>query len=426
MGTSAEAIASPVAVVVMAKRPLPGRTKTRLQPALGPDDAARLSAAMLADRCEQVARLRDVVPAISFADFAGENPPADLVPEGFELIRSEGRGLGEDLLASAEHFLGRGLPVVLVDSDSPTLPLAYLQSAVDVLAQTDPARRCDVVLGASEDGGYYLIGLRESTPELFRDMPWSTSKLANATLAQIAKLGLTTHRLPDWWDVDRPEDLTRLRRTLLRAWWPSHTANWLREREARAREPGPATAPPAERWRAPWYGVSTRPVYANPWLSVREDVVLMPDGNHTIYGVIKAGECVGVLPFADKHSVLMVQQYRYVFGKVMLEMPTGSLEPGESHEQAAHRELAEEARVSAGRLEYLGKYHTSSSVLDETAHLYLAYGLTPARQQEGDETEFIRVEEMPFQRVLEMVLSGEILDPMTIIAVLRAARTLDL
>jgi ADP-ribose pyrophosphatase len=106
----------------------------------------------------------------------------------------------------------------------------------------------------------------------------------------------------------------------------------------------------------------------------------------------------------------------------MLEMPTGGVDPGESLEQAAHRELAEEAGVHANRLEYLGKYHTSSSVLDETAHLYLAYGLTPAIEERSDATEFIRVEEIPFRRVLEMVLSGEILDPMTIVAVLRAAR----
>jgi rSAM/selenodomain-associated transferase 1 len=422
MGTRTDADAPRVAVVVMAKNPRSGQSKTRLQPAVAPDDAALLAAAMLGDRCAQIARRRDAVPAIALADPRDAELPAALVPEGFELIRCQGGGLGDDLLAAAEHFLGRGMPVVLVDSDSPTLPLAYLQSAVDALREPDEARRCDAVLGASEDGGYYLIGLRRSIPELFRDMPWSTAELTTATLARIAELGLTTRRLPDWWDVDRPEDLTRLRRALLRSSWPPRTAQWLRERESRGREPDRAVTTPAERWRAPWHQLSTRTVYANPWLSVREDIVRMPDGNHTLYGVIDAGQCVGVLPFVTEQAVLMVHQYRYVFGRVMLEMPTGGVDAGESHEHAAHRELAEEARVHADHLEYLGKYHTSSSVLDETAHLYLAHGLTDAGSQGADETEFIRVEEIPFASVLEMVLSGDILDPMTIVAVLRAAR----
>jgi len=411
-----------VAVVVMAKRPVPGRTKTRLHPALSPEDAADLYAAMLADRCAQVARLRGVMPAIALADAGGDALPADILPAGFELITSSGAGLGADLLAAADRFLGQGVPVILVDSDSPTLPIECLREAVEVLQGRGAASDRDVVLGASEDGGYYLIGLRKPAPGLFREIPWSTAQVAEVTLARAAELGLKVHRLADWWDVDTPADLARLQGSLLQGCWPTRTADWLRERETRSRQADSNARPSGELWSAPWHRLSTRDVYANPWLAIREDQVRLPDGKQTLYGVVEMGECVGVLPFVDADTVLMVHQYRYVAGRVMLEMPTGGVDPGENIEAAARRELAEEASVRAGRLDYLGAYHTDKSVVSETAHLYIAHDLSPATVERHDETEFIRAEELPFQRVLDMVLNGEIMDGITIIAVLRAAR----
>jgi ADP-ribose pyrophosphatase len=171
----------------------------------------------------------------------------------------------------------------------------------------------------------------------------------------------------------------------------------------------------------PWRTLSTTPVYRNPWLALREDLVELPDGRTTMYGVVTCGECVGVLPFLDAESVLLVRQYRYVAGRVTWEMPTGGVHAGESVEQAAARELAEESGHLPGRLIPLGAYHTSKSILDETAHLFLGTDLSPAEVL-GDDTEFIEVRRWPFEDVLAMVLSGEILDGMTIIAVLRAAR----
>jgi ADP-ribose pyrophosphatase len=105
-------------------------------------------------------------------------------------------------------------------------------------------------------------------------------------------------------------------------------------------------------------------------------------------------------------------------------MPTGGVHAGETLEAAAQRELAEESGYRAGRLVRVSTYHTSKSVVDETAHLFLAEDLTRA-ETAPDETEFIDVRPFPFDTVLRMVLDGEIVDSMTVIAVLLAARRRD-
>ena len=172
----------------------------------------------------------------------------------------------------------------------------------------------------------------------------------------------------------------------------------------------------------PWKTLSTKSIYANRWISLREDLVELPNGETTIYGVVTCHECVGILPFLDRDTVLMVQQYRYVTRRVTWEMPTGGVHPGESVESAVQRELAEEIGYHADRLIHVSSYHTSKSVMDETAHLFIGEGLSPTVRTTQDETEFIEVRPFPFAEVLQMVLSGEIVDSMTIIAVLHAAR----
>jgi ADP-ribose pyrophosphatase len=173
-----------------------------------------------------------------------------------------------------------------------------------------------------------------------------------------------------------------------------------------------------------WTTLSSREVYRNPWTAVREDIVQLPDGRTTIYGVVTFGECVGALPLAEDGRVLLVRQYRYVQDAVTWEMPTGGVKAGESLEDAARRELLEEGGMLAARLTHLSTYHTSKSVVRETAHLYLADGLTMAETHQADETEFIATAWLPFEQVLDMVLANEIVDSMTVIAVLTAARRL--
>jgi ADP-ribose pyrophosphatase len=174
----------------------------------------------------------------------------------------------------------------------------------------------------------------------------------------------------------------------------------------------------------PWTTLSSREVYRNPWTAVREDIVQLPDGRTTIYGVVTFGDCVGTLPLAEDGRVLLVRQYRYVQGAVTWEMPTGGVKIGETLEGAARRELLEEGGLQATRLTHLSTYHTSKSVVREVAHLFLAEGLHPVVQHQQDETEFIATAWKPFAEVLQMVLSNEIVDSMTVIAVLAAARRL--
>ena len=182
---------------------------------------------------------------------------------------------------------------------------------------------------------------------------------------------------------------------------------------------GPAGGEPV-----PWRALTSRPVYANPWITVREDEVALPDGRTTIYGVVTTGECVGMLPFVDAEHVLLVQQYRYVFGHSTWEMPTGGLHRGEDPLLGAQRELAEEIGMRAGRLEHVASMHSSKSVLWEIAHLYVASDLTPVDPAHvvPDDTEFLHHGVFAFTDVVAMVARSEIMDAMTVIAVLHEER----
>jgi ADP-ribose pyrophosphatase len=171
----------------------------------------------------------------------------------------------------------------------------------------------------------------------------------------------------------------------------------------------------------PWKTLSTRSVYENRWLRLREDIAEMPDGRTTIYGVVQCAPCVGILPFLDPDTVVMVGQYRYVARGFYWEMPTGGMHPGETEEQAVQRELAEEAGYVAGRLTKLCTFHTSKSVVEEVAHIYMAEELRPAPVA-PDATEFIEVRTVPFDEVVRLVVEHEIKDAMTVVAVLHAAR----
>jgi len=163
-------------------------------------------------------------------------------------------------------------------------------------------------------------------------------------------------------------------------------------------------------------------IYENPWMKLREDVAELPNGRSTIYGVVVFGDCVGVLPFVDEDHVLLVRQYRYVQGEAhRWEMVTGGVRAGEALEQAAQRELAEEAGYYAGRLTHVSSYYTSKCICDETAHLYMGEKLTPA-QVDPDETEFIERRVFSFDQALSMALDGEIMDSMSVMGLLLAER----
>ncbi|MGD9317940.1 MAG: NUDIX hydrolase [Anaerolineae bacterium] len=172
----------------------------------------------------------------------------------------------------------------------------------------------------------------------------------------------------------------------------------------------------------PWKTLSTRPIYENPWMRLREDTAKMPDGRTTIYGVVTFGDCVGVVPFVDADHVLLVRQYRYVQGENhRWEIPTGGVHQGETLEQAAQRELAEEAGYRAERLVHVSSYYTSKCICDETAHIYVGDDLVPD-EAPPDDTEFLERRIFLFDEALRMALEGEIMDSMSVVGLLLAAR----
>jgi glycosyltransferase A (GT-A) superfamily protein (DUF2064 family) len=130
-----------------------------------------------------------------------------LLPAGFSLLPQRGESFGDRLFYVAEDLLELGYEsLCLIDSDSPTLPPAILAAAVTALARPHD----EVVLGAADDGGYYLIGLKQAHRRLFTDVEWSTEKVLAQTMQRAADLQLPVERLPPWYDVDDAKSLARL------------------------------------------------------------------------------------------------------------------------------------------------------------------------------------------------------------------------
>jgi uncharacterized protein len=216
------------AVMIMAKVPQAGAVKTRLCPSLSPQEAMTLYQAFLRDKIAQVQSLEAVRPTIAYTPSAGRSVFAALAP-GFTLIVQRGADLGERLAnAFAQCFAAGYTGVLAIDSDTPTLPTNFLQQAITLLSLP----QVDVVIGPSEDGGYYLIGLRALHHELFENMAWSTDVVVSETVRRATAKGLQVAWLPPWFDVDTPEDLERLQSTLAdtpgKAPW--HTRQFFLER----------------------------------------------------------------------------------------------------------------------------------------------------------------------------------------------------
>jgi hypothetical protein len=192
---------------VIAKRPAPGQTKTRLTPPLTPESAAALYGCLLGDTLDLVRAVPGVARGILFAPNDADGYFGALAPDF--LLRPQ---VGPDLGHRLAHGLSDGLnhhghpKVIILDSDSPTLPVAYLIEAVAALDTHD------AVFGPCDDGGYYLIGLSRPCPRLTLGVPMSTATVLADSLAIAAAEGLRTHLLPAWYDVDTVAELERLRR----------------------------------------------------------------------------------------------------------------------------------------------------------------------------------------------------------------------
>jgi rSAM/selenodomain-associated transferase 1 len=210
------------AIGVMAQAPLPGRCKTRLLAAHPAEWVAGLYAAMLRDTLDGL----QSVTADDYVVFVAPPPPmpaeeadddvltklafdvlARHVPAPWRLVAQSGADLG----ARIEHafsvmFEGGAGYALLSGSDAPTLPTEPLADAF-----ADEATRSEILIGPSEDGGYYVIGMSRLEPRLFRDIPWSTrGAVMETTRLRCREAGHALRELPKWYDVDEPSDVLRL------------------------------------------------------------------------------------------------------------------------------------------------------------------------------------------------------------------------
>ncbi len=154
----------------------------------------------------------------------------------------------------------------------------------------------------------------------------------------------------------------------------------------------------------PWRTQSSKIVYANPWIRVREDQVIRPDGAAGIYGVVEIRPSVGVVAMNERDEIVLVGQWRYSVNRYSWEVPRGGSHPGETDMlDVAKRELAEEAGVIAGKWQVLGPVDVCNGVTDDVQTLYLATQLSRTDMR-LDPEEDISVEWKPFEEAIQMVI----------------------
>jgi uncharacterized protein len=197
-------------IAIMAKASAPGRTKTRLVPPLTFDEAAAINTAFLQDIAGNLmlaGRHAGIAGYAAFAPPGSEDFFSRILPPAIGLIDACLPNFGDCLLRTIEEILERGHDsAVVLNSDSPTLPTAFLVETAGVLAR--PGDRA--VLGPSSDGGYYLLGLKTAHRRMFEGIAWSTERVAQQTLERAREINLDVHMLPVWYDVDDVDGLRRL------------------------------------------------------------------------------------------------------------------------------------------------------------------------------------------------------------------------
>ena len=203
------------ALAVMTKAPHAGKVKTRLVPPLSAEEAAALNICFLRDITFTIQRATQDGRANGIAVYTpvgAEDSYHGILPDDFFLVPQRGDAFGERLLFATEDLLRLGFKsLCLINSDSPTVPADVFTEAAEVLSR--PGDR--VVLGPSDDGGYYLIGLKKLHHRIFEGIDWSSEKVLRQTLERATEIGLQVHLLPAWFDVDDRATLQRLCKSLL-------------------------------------------------------------------------------------------------------------------------------------------------------------------------------------------------------------------
>ena len=194
------------ALLIFAKRPFPGKVKTRLVPHLSPEEAAELYRCMLGDVMEMVTNFHDLALYLFYEDMGGAREYFSRTAPGIMAHPQRGNDLGERM-EEAFRFafsMGHGATVI-IGTDAPDLPPAYIRDAYDRLEN----RKNGAVFGPCEDGGYYLLGLMRPNRALFHDLPWSSGRVLQESLKKAQDAGMEVSLLPMWHDVDTVTDLER-------------------------------------------------------------------------------------------------------------------------------------------------------------------------------------------------------------------------
>ena len=174
----------------------------------------------------------------------------------------------------------------------------------------------------------------------------------------------------------------------------------------------------------PWKTLSTRPLYDNPWIGVREDQVINPKGGKGIYGVVHfKNKAIGIIPVDEDGYTWLVGQYRYALEEYCWEIPMGGGPLEIDILESARRELKEETGFTAARWTMIARIHTSNSVTDEEGFVFLAEGLTPG-ETAPEETEDLVVRKVHLREAVAMVMDNRITDSISVGGLLKAARLL--
>ena len=239
------------ALAVMTKAPQPGRVKTRLVPPLTSEEAAELNKCFLRDTATAISSIcssrrvgdpskmqfehvgashseaaRAACGIAVYTPVGAESTYNDILPTGFSLLPQRGDKFGERLYLALEDLFKCGFEsVCLIDSDSPTVPAENFIEAVELLSTIEDR----VVLGPSDDGGYYLIGVKKPYRHLFEQIDWSTERVLKQTMQRATEIGIEVKLLPTGYDVDDDASLRRLCNELLSDTTSADIAPYTRE-----------------------------------------------------------------------------------------------------------------------------------------------------------------------------------------------------
>lgn len=167
------------------------------------------------------------------------------------------------------------------------------------------------------------------------------------------------------------------------------------------------------------------PKYKNPWINVREDQVVMPDGGNGIFGIVDMNPGISVLAVDHENNAYLVEEFRYALGRMSIEVSNGAIDPGETPLEAAQRELREESGIIAKDWIDLGAVNPFTTVINSPSYQFLARKLTFTESQ-PEKNEFIQKIKMPYKEALEKVMKGEITHSPSCVAILKAQKYLNL